>query len=86
MIAEKLNARLRSNVVKNIFFVVGGVAPRPAAAEHPERSRPLETPPPDDPDEFLQTIQDPEIKQAFKKLLRSYRRSRRTGSSKIEDR
>lgn len=74
MIAEKLNQRLRAEVVKNIFFVVGRVetdleAPADSSAKLP-------TPPTDwkFDDEFLQSIEDADIRQAFKKLVASYTR------------
>lgn len=75
MIVERINQRLKADIVKNIFFIVGRVdsdmakeIPSPAppqtsvAAEHP----------PDD--QCLESLQDPEIRQAFKRLLRSYAR------------
>jgi len=75
LIAEKINHRLRGEVVRNIFFFVGQVAvpdldsgagsdpvmPPAAGAESVD-------------DEFLDSLQDPEIRQAFKKLLVSYAR------------
>lgn len=74
-IADKLNQRLRAKVVKNIFFVIGGIDE--AAGNQPE-------PAPDDrpaapavDESFLDSIADPEIRQAFKKLLKSYSRRRK---------
>jgi hypothetical protein len=74
MIAEKLNGRLRAGVVKNIFFVVGGLAPMDPVKSPTTES--VDDAPAAEPasDEFLETIDDPEIRQAFKKLLKSYRR------------
>jgi predicted nucleic acid-binding Zn ribbon protein len=74
MIAEKLNHRLNREVVKNIFFVVGRI----------DSPKPLETPtsaPPIDSErkidqQFLESVSDPELRQAFKKLLKSYSRRR----------
>jgi len=77
MIAEKLNQRLKADIVKNIFFVVGRIQ-----IENPEiESKPPE-PSPDaghsQPDEdFLESIRDPEIRQAFKRLLKGYSRRHR---------
>lgn len=75
MIAEKLNARLKGEVVKNIFFVVGRISDEAVEQE-------TQSPPPKLADSsgtaidpaFLESIKDPEIKQAFKKLLKSYSR------------
>jgi predicted nucleic acid-binding Zn ribbon protein len=80
MIAQKLNHRLKAEVVKNIFFVVGRVSDETLQEE-------LKSPPPklSEPaqhtmdEEFLESIQDPEIKQAFKKLLKSYSRRKQSG-------
>ena len=73
MITEKLNQRLGTPVVKNIFFVVGKVESeaievetQPATPSSPESSELDE--------EFLNSLTDPEIRQAFKRLLRSYMR------------
>lgn len=78
MIAEKLNQQLKADIVKNIFFVVGRIR-----IENPE----VESTPPDPssaavqdsrPDEdFLESIGDPEIRQAFKRLLKGYSRRHR---------
>jgi predicted nucleic acid-binding Zn ribbon protein len=75
MIAEKLNHRLERDVVKNIFFMVGridaaddnSVQPAPANATD-SASQPAAN------EEFLQSIADPEIRDAFKKLLKSFAR------------
>jgi hypothetical protein len=76
MIAEKLNHRLNREVVKNIFFVVGRIdspatpepltgAPTPAIDQEPKID-----------EQFLESVSDPELRQAFKKLLKSYSRRR----------
>jgi predicted nucleic acid-binding Zn ribbon protein len=80
MIAEKLNQRLKKEIVKNIFFVVGPIhspsppettAAAPSAAMDHERKV---------DQQFLETVTDPELRQAFKRLLKSYsRRQRRQG-------
>ena len=72
MIAGKLNQRLKGEIVKNIFFMVGRVDAGDATAE------PATATDSADPitinDEFLETIEDAEIRAAFKKLLKSYSR------------
>jgi predicted nucleic acid-binding Zn ribbon protein len=71
MIAEKLNQRLGSQVVKNIFFVVGRIDPvssaGPAIDESTAAPRKVDT-------EFLQSVTDPDIRQAFERLVKSYAR------------
>ena len=74
MIAEKLNHRLEREVVKNIFFVVGRI-------DSPEPSEIQISPPPiaQEPtidQQFLESVSDPELRQAFIKLLKSYSRRR----------
>ena len=78
MIVEKLNQRLKTDIVRNIFFVVGQVnaetveiaakplAPSSIAAEEPRLG-----------EDFLETVRDPEIRQAFQRLLKSYSRRQR---------
>jgi hypothetical protein len=77
MIAEKLNQRLKKEIVKNIFFVVGPIhspslpettAAAPSAAMDHERKV---------DQQFLETVTDPELHQAFKRLLKSYSRRQR---------
>ncbi len=73
MIVEKLNERLNGEVVKTIFFMVGRIdAPKSTTAEtnapsHNSPPRPVE-------DNFLQSIDDPEMREAFAKLLKSFAR------------
>jgi len=73
MITAKLNYRLKSDIVKNVFFVVG----------HIEMNEESVEPPPGDASEnaecriddgFLQSIGDPQVRAAFKKLVQSYSR------------
>ena len=75
MIAEKLNTRLNKEVVKNIFFVVGRIS---AEALKEESTSAPQTPGESSErtidEAFLESIKDPEIKQAFKKLLKGYAR------------
>jgi len=73
MIVEKLNQRLNGEVVKTIFFMVGRIdAPEVEAAETntPQANYPLR--PVDD--NFLQSIDDPTMREAFSKLLKSFAR------------
>jgi hypothetical protein len=68
MIAAKLNEQLKSPVVKNIFFVVGHID-----VPSEENAAPVAAAPPRLVDaSFIETIADPEIREAFHKLLRSF--------------
>jgi hypothetical protein len=85
MIAEKLNTRLKSEVVKNIFFVVGRVSAE--ALEEESKSPPQKHAESSEytiDAAFLESIKDPEIKQAFKKLLKSYSRRKQDSSDDHE--
>ena len=74
MIAEKLNHRLNKEVVKNIFFVVGRIdSPKPS--ETRTSTPPIDQEPKID-QQFLESVSDPELRQAFIKLLKSYSRRR----------
>jgi hypothetical protein len=72
-ILEKLNQRLKGEVVKTIFFMVGQInlqdldAAESLAAETSRPARPVD-------ENFLHTIEDPEIREAFRKLLKSFAR------------
>jgi hypothetical protein len=71
MIAEKLNQRLKSDPVKTIFFMVGRID----APENDSLAPSLIADPPRQVNEdFLQSIDDPEIREAFRKLLNSFAR------------
>ena len=74
MIAEKLNHRLNREVVKNIFFVVGRID-SPEPSETPTSTPPIDQEPKID-QQFLESVSDPELRQAFIKLLKSYSRRR----------
>ncbi|MBI1997979.1 MAG: DUF721 domain-containing protein [Deltaproteobacteria bacterium] len=75
LITEKLNQRLGTPVVKNIFFVVGRVETEAAEAEgQPAAQSAPEPREPEIDEEFLKSLTDPEIRQAFKRLLRSHAR------------
>mgnify|MGYP003575915624 FL=1 len=72
MIAAKLNHRLKGEIVKNIFFMVGRIdvteeiaAEQNDVADNPEGQL---------DEEFLASIDDPEIRAAFRKLVKSYSR------------
>jgi hypothetical protein len=78
LIAEKLNQRLRAEVVKNIFFFVGPITSSASGVE-PDLE-PIKTPADSSEfvdEQFLDSLQDPEIRQAFKRLLRSYARRKK---------
>jgi predicted nucleic acid-binding Zn ribbon protein len=68
MIAGKLNHRLKSETVKNIFFMIGRIDAPDETAPAPQ-SETIEI---KIDQEFLQSIADPEIRGAFEKLLKSY--------------
>jgi predicted nucleic acid-binding Zn ribbon protein len=72
MISGKLNERLKGHIVKNIFFMVGRieVAEETAVGAQPNQTTAIS----EVSDQFLETIHDPEIRAAFKKLLKSYSR------------
>jgi len=73
MIAGKLNHRLKGEIVKNIFFMVGRVAAQEEAApaQQSETAEPHES---QISGEFLESIADADIRAGFKKLLQSYSR------------
>jgi len=73
MIVEKLNRRLKGEVVKTIFFMVGRIdAPEidsaeAAAPQAKQTARPVN-------ENFLESIEDPAIRDAFSKLLKNFAR------------
>ena len=73
MIAAKLNHRLAGEIVKNIFFMVGKIdesMDMPGAKQSDSVeivARPVNQ-------DFLQSIDDPEIRAAFAKLVKSFAR------------
>jgi predicted nucleic acid-binding Zn ribbon protein len=78
MIAGKLNHRLEGEVVKNLFFMVGRIdapmpAPEPAAQTDTGENAGAEI-----NQEFLASIADPDIRAAFKRLLKSHSRRQPT--------
>ncbi len=76
MIAGKLNHRLKGDTVKNIFFMVGRIDGPAESTEQEEQSDAEEMSGAELNDEFLNSISDPEIRAAFKRLLKSYWRRR----------
>ena len=75
MIVEKLNHRLECDIVKNIFFMVGRIDALGEIAEQKAHATAAATMPECSVNEdFLQSINDPEIRDAFKKLLKSVAR------------
>ena len=75
MITEKLNQRLGTEVVKNIFFVVGKVEAdglKPKAKKHSALSRPPSESKLDVAE--LHSIRDPEIRQALRRLFTAHAR------------
>jgi predicted nucleic acid-binding Zn ribbon protein len=78
MVAERLNQRLGAEVVKNIFFVVGKVKADPVEVDCKAQSSPSDASTDNLQDEeFLDSVRDPEIRQAFKRLLKHYSRRKR---------
>jgi hypothetical protein len=80
MIAEKLNQRLRGEIVKNIFFVVGGIDSDIELNESkspPAQETPLENSRIDVDEAFLESVKDSEIRQVFKRLVKGYTRRKR---------
>jgi hypothetical protein len=78
MIAEKLNQRLKTDIVKNIFFVVGRV--NYETVEMESKSSDAAVAAGSDPlpnEDFLESVRDPEIRRAFKRLLKGYSRRHR---------
>ncbi len=80
MIAAKLNHRLGNEIVKNIFFMVGRIeeaadAPVAKATEAGESIAHSIN------QDFLQSIEDPEIRAAFEKLAKSVARRQSRKSS-----
>src|SRR4030095_9110228 len=79
MIADKLNQRLKGEVVKNIFFMVGRID-EPGDQAESEVEKPVDVAAQTQiNDEFLSAIDDTEIRDAFKKLLKSFARRKAKG-------
>ncbi|HEU5464760.1 MAG TPA: DUF721 domain-containing protein [Candidatus Binatia bacterium] len=71
MITDKLNQRLRGEIVKNIFFIVGRIDAPAEATQSPQSAAEAAI---KIDDTFLDAVDDPEIRSAFKQLLKSYSR------------
>jgi predicted nucleic acid-binding Zn ribbon protein len=77
LIAEKLNERLRAQVVRNIFFIVGNIV-REESREESGRPRALIDDNEAKPSAaFLEQIEDVDLRNAFAALLRGYARRRK---------
>lgn len=78
MIGERLNQRLKTDTVKNIFFVVGRVNTESveAGSKPPVPSGAAQQAPGSNED-FLASVRDPEVRQAFKQLLKGFWRRQR---------
>jgi len=76
MIIDKLNHRLKGEVVKNLFFMVGRIDTIAETAEPAEHLAAPESATAQINDDFLESIADPEIRNAFRKLLKSHSRRR----------
>jgi hypothetical protein len=83
-IAEKLNQALGKEVVKNIFFVLGNVEAKVPETKTPEaKTSPLQSPAPSEPpskldEETLNSIEDPDIRRALRRLLAAHSRQRKS--------
>lgn len=77
MISEKLNQRLRAEVVKNIFFVVGTIDTDAAEADPKKPSHPSEPLDVKIDDDLLASVPDAEIRQALASLMKSHIRRKR---------
>jgi predicted nucleic acid-binding Zn ribbon protein len=78
MIAERLNQRLKTTIVRNIFFVVGQVNSETVEVEtKPTAHSATAVQDLRVSEDFLESVPDPDIRQAFKRLLRSYSRRHR---------
>ncbi len=77
MIIDKLNERLGSQVVKNIFFFVGQIDTPPITPKTISISEPS-LPKPEFKEEELELLKDPKIRDAFRRLIAA--RSRKTVS------
>jgi hypothetical protein len=74
LLAEKLNERLRAKVVKNLFFIVGNVAVADGESEDESGRARAANSEVKFSEPFLEQIKDPDVRLAFKALLRGYAR------------
>lgn len=78
MIREKLNQRLGSEVVKNLFFVIGKLETEPVGSPTEETSPADRLSESKLDEEQLRSIRDPEIRRALKRLFAARSRERKT--------
>ncbi len=77
LLSDKLNQRLHREVVKNIFFVVGRIdAPSPNPQAQEPAADPLSPTPLNAANEYLESVTNPDIRQALKKLFAAHVRRR----------
>lgn len=77
MIREKLNQRLGSEVVKNLFFVIGKLETGPVGSRAKESS-PIDRLSESQLDEAeLRSVRDPEIRRALKRLFTARSRKKK---------
>ena len=75
MIVDKINQRLDCTAVKNLFFMVGHIDTGDLdSSTEPQQSPAAEDVEIEMSEKFLESIGDPAIRAAFKKLLKSYSR------------
>jgi hypothetical protein len=74
MIADKLNERLKTETVKNIFFIVGRIDISAVSSQDSSGGQKQVRSSGKVDQEFLESVRDPEIREAFQKLLTSYSR------------
>lgn len=74
MIVEKLNHRLKGKVVKSLFFMVGRIDGPAPETEPATQTDTLENAGAEIDAEFLASIADPDIRAAFKRLIKSHSR------------
>lgn len=74
MIADKLNERLKTETVKNIFFIVGRIDISAVSSQDSSVGQKQVRSSGKVDQEFLESVRDPEIREAFQKLLTSYSR------------
>lgn len=79
IIAEKLNQRLGAEVVKSIFFSVGKLESESPTPTDKGPSLASSPPEPRLSDEDLDSIEEPEIRRAFKKLYTAYSKRKEKG-------
>lgn len=79
MIREKLNQQLGSEVVKNLFFVIGKLETEPVGSPAKEASPTDRLSEPQLDEAELRSIRDPEIRRALKRLFAARSRKGKKG-------